>query len=53
MTVDELVVFKQLHRFRNETSAKMPIFHTAFPDPAAVKNTEGRVTFQYRVGLPA
>lgn len=53
MTVDEVVVFKQFHRVRNETSARMPVFHTAFPDPAADENTEGRVSFEYRVGLLA
>jgi hypothetical protein len=53
MTVDEMVVFKQFHRFRKETSARMPVFHTAFADPAADENTEGRVSFEYRVGLLA
>ncbi len=53
MTVDEVVVFKQFHKFRNETKARMPVFHTAFPDPAADKDTEGRVSFEYRVGLVA
>jgi len=53
MTVDEVVVFKQFHQFRNETKARMPVFHTAFPDPAADKDTEGRVSFEYRVGLMA
>ena len=53
MTVDEVVVFKQFHKFRNETKARMPVFHTAFPDPAADKDTEGRVSFEYRVGLMA
>jgi hypothetical protein len=47
------VVFKQFHRFRKETSARMPVFHTAFADPAADENTEGRVSFEYRVGLLA
>mmetsp|Transcript_6449 Transcript_6449/g.15956 ORF Transcript_6449/g.15956 Transcript_6449/m.15956 type:complete len:314 (+) Transcript_6449:473-1414(+) len=51
MTVDEVVVFKQFHRVRNETVARMPVFHTAFPDPAADENTEGRVSFEYRVSL--
>jgi len=51
MTVDEVVVFKQFHRIRNETSSRMPVFHTAFPDPAADENTEDRVSFEYRVGL--
>ena len=53
MTVDEVVVFKQFHRVRNETIARMPVFHTAFPDPAADDNTEGRVSFEYRVSLLA
>jgi hypothetical protein len=53
MTVDEMVVFKQFHRFRKETSVRMPVFHTAFADPAADENTEGRVSFEYRVGLLA
>merc|ERR1719245_1697526 len=35
MTVDEVVVFKQFHQVRNETIARMPVFHTAFADPAA------------------
>lgn len=50
-TVDEVVVFKQFHQFRNESIARMPTFHTAFADPAADKSTEGRVSFEYRVGL--
>jgi hypothetical protein len=53
MTVDEVVVFKQFHNVRNDTEARMPVFHTAFPDPAADENTEGRVSFEYRVGLLA
>jgi len=53
MTVDEVVVFKQFHTFRNETVARMPVFHTAFPDPAADETTQGRVSFEYRVGLLA
>jgi len=53
MTVDEVVVFKQFHKVRNETLARMPVFHTAFADPAADKNTEGRVSFEYRVGVLA
>jgi len=53
MTVDEVVVFKQFHHLRNETIARMPVFHTAFPDPAADENTEGRVSFEYRVGILA
>jgi len=51
MTVDEVVIFKQFHQVRNETSARMPTFHTAFADPAADETTEGRVSFEYRVGL--
>merc|ERR1712241_431405 len=51
MTVDEVVVFKQFHQVRNETIARMPVFHTAFADPAADENTEGRVSFEYRVGV--
>lgn len=53
MTVDEVVVFKQFHKVRNETIARMPTFHTAFPDPAADENTEGRVSFEYRVSVLA
>jgi hypothetical protein len=53
MTVDEVVVFKQFHTFRNETGSRMPVFHTAFLDPAADETTEGRVSFEYRVGLLA
>lgn len=51
MTIDEVIVFKQFHRIRNENSARMPVFHTAFADPAADENTEGRISFEYRVGL--
>jgi len=51
MTVDEVVIFKQFHKARNETLARMPTFHTAFADPTADENTEGRVSFEYRVGL--
>lgn len=51
MTVDEVLIFKQFHKVRNETTARMPTFHTAFVDPAADKTTEGRVSFEYRVGL--
>lgn len=51
MTVDEVVVFKQFHQLRNESSARMPVFHTAFADPAADESTEGRVSYEYRVGL--
>lgn len=53
MTVDEVVVFKQFHNVRNDTEARMPVFHTAFPDPAADETTEGRVSFEYRVSLLA
>ncbi len=53
MTVDEVVVFKQFHNVRNSTEARMPVFHTAFPDPAADETTEGRVSFEYRVSLLA
>lgn len=53
MTVDEVVVFKQFHTLRNEEGSRMPVFHTAFPDPAADETTEGRVSFEYRVGLLA
>lgn len=51
LTVDEVVVFKQFHHVRKEDKARMPVFHTAFPDPAADENTEGRVSFEYRVSL--
>ena len=51
MTVNEVVVFKQFHQLRNETSARMPVFHTAFADPAADETTEDRVSFEYRVGI--
>jgi len=53
MTVDEVVVFKQFHKVRDETIARMPTFHTAFPDPDADENTEGRVSFEYRVSVLA
>ena len=53
MTIDEVVVFKQFHSVRNDTEARMPVFHTAFPDPAADETTEGRVSFEYRVSLLA
>merc|ERR1712241_28391 len=51
MTVDEVVAFKQFHQVRNESIARMPVFHTAFADPAADKTTEGRVSFEYRVSI--
>lgn len=51
MTTDEVVVFKQFHDVRNATKGRMPVFHTAFPDPAADENTEGRISFEYRVSL--
>merc|ERR1712194_127770 len=53
MTVDEVVVFKQFHVVRDEGKARMPVFHTAFTDPRANEDTEGRVSFEYRVGLIA
>lgn len=52
MTIDEVLVFKQFHTVRNE-GTKMPVFHTAFNDPRADDATEGRVSFEYRVGLLA
>lgn len=51
MRADEVVLFKQFHQFRNESIARMPVFHTAFADPAADKTTEDRISFEYRVGL--
>jgi len=51
MNVNEVVMFKQFHQVRNESIARMPVFHTAFTDPAANKETEGRVSFEYRVGI--
>jgi len=51
MTLDEVVVFKQFHQVRKEKTARMPVFHTAFKDPAANKTTEGRYSFEYRVGI--
>jgi len=51
MTTDEVVLFKQFHQHRNETRGRMPVFHTAFADPAASATTEDRVSFEYRVGL--
>lgn len=51
MTGDEVVVFKQFHQVRGEPGARMPVFHTAFPDPSANDETEGRVSFEYRVGV--
>merc|ERR1712232_559515 len=51
MTTDEVVMFKQFHQVRNEALSRMPVFHTAFKDPAASKETEGRISFEYRVGL--
>merc|ERR1712151_1145928 len=48
MRVDEVVVFKQFHQFRNESIARMPVFHTAFIDPAADETTEDRISFEYR-----
>lgn len=54
MTVNEVILFKQFHQVRNESLARMPVFHTAFPDPAwDAKHDEGRVSFEYRVGLLA
>lgn len=51
LTVDEVVVFKQFHHIREGDTARMPVFHTAFPDPVADENTEARVSFEYRVSL--
>merc|ERR1711862_84825 len=51
MTTDEVVMFKQFHQVRGESLARMPVFHTAFSDPAKTKDTEGRYSFEYRVGL--
>lgn len=51
MTINEVVVFKQFHQMRKEETARMPVFHTAFKDPAADETTEGRYSFEYRVGL--
>jgi len=51
LSVDEVVVFKQFHHIRKDDTARMPTFHTAFPDPAADENTEARVSFEYRVSL--
>lgn len=51
MTTDEVVMFKQFHQVRGEPVARMPTPHTAFADPAANKDTEGRTSFEYRVGI--
>jgi len=51
MTTDEVVMFKQFHQVRGEPIARMPTPHTAFVDPAANKETEGRTSFEYRVGV--
>ena len=51
MTNDEVVVFKQFHQVRNESTTRMPTFHTAFVDPAADEKTEGRTSFEYRVTI--
>mmetsp|Transcript_11262 Transcript_11262/g.12755 ORF Transcript_11262/g.12755 Transcript_11262/m.12755 type:complete len:347 (-) Transcript_11262:57-1097(-) len=51
MTTDEVVIFKQFHQLRNESTARMPTFHTSFVDPAADEETEGRISFEYRVAI--
>jgi len=51
MTTDEVVMFKQFHQVRSEPYGRMPTFHTAFTDPAATKETQGRTSFEYRVGI--
>uniref|UniRef100_A0A7S1BY75 Uncharacterized protein n=2 Tax=Corethron hystrix TaxID=216773 RepID=A0A7S1BY75_9STRA len=51
MTINEVVVFKQFHQMQKEETARMPVFHTAFKDPAADETTEGRYSFEYRVSL--
>mmetsp|Transcript_8257 Transcript_8257/g.9557 ORF Transcript_8257/g.9557 Transcript_8257/m.9557 type:complete len:410 (+) Transcript_8257:739-1968(+) len=51
MTNDEVVMFKQFHQMRNESTARIPTFHTAFADPAADEETEARISFEYRVAI--
>jgi len=51
MTTDEVVMFKQFRQVRNESTARMPTFHTSFVDPAADEETEGRISFEYRVAI--
>lgn len=51
MSVNEVVLFKQFHKHRDESLARTPVFHAAFADPAADETTEDRVSFEYRVGL--
>jgi len=51
MTIDEVIVFKQFHQVRDESSARLPTFHTAFNDPAANEETEERTSFEYRVAI--
>jgi len=50
MTTDEVLVFKQFEHVKGEASGRMPVFHTAFHDPAAPKEPEKRCSFEYRVG---
>jgi len=41
MTVEKVVLYKQFHRFRNETIIRMLVLRTAFPDPAVDKSSQG------------
>jgi len=51
MSTNEVVMFKQFHQVRNESTTHMPVFHTAFPDPMADKETEERTSFEYRFAV--
>ena len=51
MSTDEVIMFKQFHQVRNESTSRMPAFHTAFPDPMADNETEERTSFEYRFAV--
>ena len=51
MTTDEVLLFKNAHYRKGESSGDMPIFHSAFEHPDTTKESEPRLSFEYRVGF--
>merc|ERR1712227_1163055 len=52
MTVNETLVFNQVVLFKdNPESVKMQVFHSAFKDPTAPRNSEIRQSREYRIPI--
>jgi hypothetical protein len=57
MTTDEVVIFKQFEQsyagayVPGKALGNIPVFHTAFEDPASSPGVEKRKSFEYRLGV--